>query len=122
MCRFWRKWSCQLVARSRLTSTSADHELATNATKYGALSNDTGTVRVAWVVAPFDGSGKLELTWTEQGGPSVSPPTRKGFGTRLIQRNLAHDLGGDATIDYRSTGVVSVIRSPIENPHQGNDQ
>jgi two-component sensor histidine kinase len=59
----------------------------------------------------------LELTWTEQGGPPVSPPTRKGFGTRLIQRNLAHDLGGDATIDYRPQGVVSVIRSPIQKSH-----
>jgi two-component sensor histidine kinase len=44
----------------------------------------------------------------------VSRPTRKGFGTRLIQRNLAHDLGGDASIDYRPQGVVAVIRSPIE--------
>jgi two-component sensor histidine kinase len=96
------------------------HELATNATKYGALSNDAGTVRVSWVVSPFDGAGELELTWTEEGGPAVSPPTRKGFGTRLIQRNLAHDLGGDATIDYRPEGVVSVIRSPIEKTHHGS--
>ena len=111
-----------LTPKQTLALSMALHELATNATKYGALSNEAGTVRVSWVVAPFDGTGQLELTWTEQGGPPVSPPTRKGFGTRLIQRNLAHDLGGDATIDFRPQGVVAVIHSPIEKPHQGNQQ
>ncbi len=111
-----------LTPKQALALSMTLHELATNATKYGALSNDAGTVRVSWVVATVDGSGELELTWTEQGGPPVSPPTRKGFGTRLIQRNLAHDLGGDATIDYRPQGVVSVIRSPIEKPPQGCHQ
>jgi PAS domain S-box-containing protein len=109
-----------LTPKQALALSMTLHELATNATKYGALSNDAGTVQVSWVVATLDGSGELELTWTEQGGPPVSPPTRKGFGTRLIQRNLAHDLGGDATIDYRPQGVVSVIRSPIEKPHQSS--
>jgi PAS domain S-box-containing protein len=109
-----------LTPKQALALSMTLHELATNATKYGALSNNAGTVQVSWVVATLDGSGELELTWTEQGGPPVSPPTRKGFGTRLIQRNLAHDLGGDATIDYRPQGVVSVIRSPIEKPHQSS--
>jgi PAS domain S-box-containing protein len=109
-----------LTPKQALALSMTLHELATNATKYGALSNDAGTVRVSWVVSPFDGAGELELTWTEEGGPAVSPPTRKGFGTRLIQRNLAHDLGGDATIDYRPEGVVSVIRSPIEKTHHGS--
>jgi two-component sensor histidine kinase len=107
-----------LTPKQALALSMTLHELATNATKYGALSNDAGTVRVSWTVAPFDGTGELELTWTEHGGPPVSPPTRKGFGTRLIQRNLAHDLGGDSKIDYRPQGVVSVIRSPIEKPQQ----
>ena len=111
-----------LTPKQALAISMALHELATNATKYGALSNDTGTVRVSWIVALFDNEGELELTWTEQDGPPVSPPTRSGFGTRLIQRNLAHDLGGGATIDYRPQGVVSVIRSPIEKPNQGTHQ
>jgi two-component sensor histidine kinase len=111
-----------LSPKQTLALSMALHELATNATKYGALSNDTGTVRVSWVVASLNGAGELELTWTEQDGPPVSRPTRNGFGTRLIQRNLAHDLGGGATIDYRPQGVVSVIRSPIEKPHQGTRQ
>jgi two-component sensor histidine kinase len=104
-----------LIPKKALAIAMTLHELATNATKYGALSNDAGAVRVSWVVAPFDGAGELELTWMEQGGPPVSLPTRKGFGTRLIQRNLAHDLGGGASVEYRPQGVVAVIRSPIEN-------
>jgi PAS domain S-box-containing protein len=104
-----------LTPKQALAISMALHELATNATKYGALSDDAGTIRVSWVVAPLDGTGELKLTWTEQGGPPVLPPTRKGFGTRLIQRNLAHDLGGVASIDYRAQGVVAVIRSSVEN-------
>jgi PAS domain S-box-containing protein len=111
-----------LTPKQALALSMTLHELATNATKYGALSNDAGTVQVSWVVALLDGTGELTLTWSEQGGPPVSPPTRKGFGTRLIQPNLAHDLGGGATIDYRPQGVVSVIRSPIEKHHQGSHQ
>jgi PAS domain S-box-containing protein len=111
-----------LTPKQALALSMALHELATNATKYGALSNDAGNVHLSWAVAPFDGSDELKVTWTEQGGPPVSQPTRKGFGTRLIQRNLAHDLGGDATIDYRPQGVVAVIRSPIEKPQQGTHQ
>jgi two-component sensor histidine kinase len=108
-----------LTPKQALALSMALHELATNAMKYGALSNEAGTVVVNWVVAPLDMLGELVLTWTERDGPPVSQPTRKGFGTRLIQRNLAHDLGGEATIEYRPNGVVSVIRSPIEPNGQG---
>lgn len=104
-----------LTPKQALAISMALHELATNAAKYGALSNDAGKVRIRWIIAQFNDSGAIELTWTEEGGPPVCEPTRKGFGTRLIQRNLAHDLGGEATIEYRPQGVVSVIRSPIEN-------
>ena len=102
-----------LTPKQALALSMALHELATNATKYGALSNDAGTVRIDWAI--FDGGSELELTWAEQDGPPVSRPTCSGFGSRLIQRNLAHDLGGGATIDYRPQGVVSVIRSPLGN-------
>jgi two-component sensor histidine kinase len=98
------------------------HELATNAAKYGALSNDVGRVRVDWAIRPLDGARELKLTWVEDGGPEVRQPARTGFGTRLIQRNLAHDLGGPATIDYRPQGVVSVIRTIIETNGQGISQ
>ena len=98
------------------------HELATNAAKYGALSDGAGTVTVNWVISPLDGKRELELTWVEDGGPVVQTPTRKGFGSRLIQRNLAHDLGGVATIEYRPQGVISVIRTTVETTVQGTLQ
>src|ERR1700710_1056114 len=106
-----------LTPKQALALSMMLHELATNATKYGAISDDFGTVHVGWLIVPVDGSRELELTWTEKGGPRVSQPTRKGSGTRLIQRNLAHDLGGEATIEYRPEGVISVMRTPIEKIH-----
>ncbi|MGR4866778.1 sensor histidine kinase [Caulobacter sp. LARHSG274] len=79
------------------------HELATNATKYGALSAAKGRVRLAWA---FDENARLvRMTWTESDGPSVRPPERQGFGTRLIDRSL-RDLQGAATLQYRPEGVV----------------
>jgi PAS domain S-box-containing protein len=111
-----------LTPKQALAISMALHELATNAAKYGALSNDAGTVRIRWALVQLNGPTKIELTWTEEGGPRVSRPTRKGFGTRLIERNLAHDLGGEATIEYRQQGVVSEIRFPIENNNQGKLQ
>ena len=65
------------------------HELATNAAKYGSLSNGAGRVNVTWTITPKNGSGDLHMTWTEAGGPPVSAPQRKGFGSRLIEHNLA---------------------------------
>ncbi len=60
------------------------------------------------------GLGELQLTWAEEGGPPVVRPKRRGFGSRLIERSLANDLGGDASIEYRPEGVVSIIKSPLE--------
>lgn len=81
------------------------HELATNALKYGALSNDAGRVELRWEPV---GEDRLRLSWRERGGPPVAPPGRKGFGSRLIERGLAHDLGGSVRIDYDPVGVVCV--------------
>jgi PAS domain S-box-containing protein len=81
----------RLPPRMALALAMALQELATNAVKYGALSNETGQVRIAW----RDGDDRLHLTWTEQGGPAVTPPSRRGFGTRLIERSLASDLDGE---------------------------
>jgi len=111
-----------LTPKQALALSMALHELATNAAKYGALSDGAGTVAVNWVISPLDGKRELELTWVEDGGPVVQTPTRKGFGSRLIQRNLAHDLGGVATIEYRPQGVISVIRTTVETTVQGTLQ
>jgi PAS domain S-box-containing protein len=90
------------------------HELATNAVKYGALSNDAGRVRVAWAVEIEAGRLRARLTWTESGGPPVVAPQRRGFGSRLIERSLAADLGGDARLAYRREGVVCTLTWAID--------
>jgi PAS domain S-box-containing protein len=87
----------------------AVHELATNAGKYGALSETAGRVEIRWRVE----DGRLRLVWREQGGPPVEPPARRGFGTRMIERGLAAELGGQVTIDFRREGVVCTIDAPL---------
>lgn len=82
------------------------HELATNASKYGALSVPDGCVRLDWKVVDGWRPHRLHLTWIEENGPAVVAPTRRGFGSRLIERVLATELGGTAEIDYRPGGVV----------------
>lgn len=100
----------RLTPTQALALSIALHELATNAAKYGALSGDVGMVDVVWST----GEGALRLSWTESGGPLVAAPTRVGFGSRLIQRNLAAELGGSAVIEYRPQGVFAEINAPIE--------
>jgi PAS domain S-box-containing protein len=104
----------RLSPKAALAISMGMHELATNAVKYGALSNGTGRIAVTWTV-DGPGPGTLNLRWTETDGPVVSAPARKGFGSRLIERTLAHDLDGEARIDYRPEGVVCTIISPLES-------
>ncbi|WP_312163507.1 PAS domain S-box protein [Phenylobacterium sp.] len=85
------------------------HELATNAVKYGALSVEGGRVDLTWTLDGAD----LALTWAEHGGPPVSPPTRKGFGTRLIERGLRGDLRGTARMSYEPGGLVCTMRARL---------
>ncbi len=93
------------------------HELATNAAKYGALSMPDGRVMVDWTVADQT-RPRLQLSWREIGGPAVAPPTRKGFGSRLIERNVHHDLAGEVKLDYASDGFVATFSIPL-NREQG---
>jgi two-component sensor histidine kinase len=90
------------------------HEMATNAAKYGALSNRTGTVRIDWQVAGAAGMQRLHLCWTESGGPRVTLPTRKGFGSRLVERGAHEQLDGSAAIDYRPEGVICNIECALD--------
>jgi PAS domain S-box-containing protein len=107
----------RLTPKQALAFSIALHELATNAAKYGALSKEGGVVRVSWEAQREQGGEEmLSLTWSETGGPAVTPPTRLGFGSRLIERNLANELGGEAQIAYRPEGVVAKISTPIERP------
>jgi two-component sensor histidine kinase len=89
------------------------HELLTNAVKYGALSMDAGRVAVTWSVNGISPGCRLLLRWEETDGPLVVEPTRTGFGTRLIQRSLARELGGEVEVRYAPTGVVCLIDVPL---------
>lgn len=89
------------------------HELATNAAKYGALSVPDGRVFVDWTLANQT-DRILSLVWTEVGGPTVEPPTRRGFGSRLIERNVRHDLAGDAKLSYASNGFTAELSVPMD--------
>ena len=93
------------------------HELATNAAKYGALSVPDGRVFVDWTVAN-QSSRILSVVWREVGGPAVSPPTRKGFGSRLIERNVRHDLAGEAKLSYASDGFIAELSVPLDRDYQ----
>ncbi|MCJ2005867.1 HWE histidine kinase domain-containing protein [Methylobacterium sp. J-092] len=86
------------------------HELATNAVKYGALSVPEGSVAINWIVEGEGPEGTFRFDWRERGGPLVIPPTRKGFGSRLIERGLS---GGDVALSYPTDGVTCTLTSPL---------
>jgi two-component sensor histidine kinase len=107
-----------LAPGGALTMALIFHELATNALKYGALSNASGKVVLAWT---YDAATRdLALTWTETGGPPVVAPTRRGFGSRLIERSLRGELKGAASMDYRPEGLVCTMRATLSDPVEGN--
>jgi two-component sensor histidine kinase len=97
-----------LTPRLAVVLSMIIHEIATNAAKYGALSNDTGTVAVDWET--LDGAKpRLRLSWSETGGPPVVAPVHRGFGSRLIERSARDQLGGEATVDFLPRGVVYTV-------------
>ena len=99
----------RLAPRAALALAMALHELGTNAAKYGALAAETGRVSIAWTV---DGE-RLHLEWRESGGPPVEPPTRRGFGSRLIERGLQADLGGAAALHFEPGGLRCEIHASL---------
>jgi two-component sensor histidine kinase len=94
----------RLEASRALSVSLVLHELATNAAKYGALSKPEGRVRVTWRL-DGDRDPRVRLAWEERDGPNVSPPEEIGFGTRLIERVFSYELGGDAKLEFRPTGL-----------------
>ncbi|WP_176472992.1 sensor histidine kinase [Sphingomonas lenta] len=104
----------RLNARAALAISMALHELATNAAKYGALSNEAGHIEISWRVDQSRTPAILEFVWQEAGGPPVSAPTRKGFGTRLIETSLTRDLGR-GRIEYLPAGVRWSVSANLAN-------
>ena len=100
----------RLNPQTALALAMALQELATNAVKYGALTHPAGTVEISWSTSS-QSPRRLQLRWAERGGPTVRPPERRGFGSRLIERSLAVDLGGDVRLSFNPDGVVCTVEA-----------
>jgi PAS domain S-box-containing protein len=90
------------------------HELATNASKYGALSGESGQVLFGWRPVEDDRGGRLAFEWREEGGPPVRAPEHKGFGMSLMERGIGVELGGDVNLEFRPQGVIWKAEIPLE--------
>jgi two-component sensor histidine kinase len=103
----------QLTQEAAVAFSLATHELATNAAKYGAFSNDGGSVRIGWDLVD-DGAGKptFQLTWQESGGPKVSKPVRHGFGQETVRRSLASAIDGKVELDFDPAGLQCRVVAP----------
>lgn len=104
--------SVQLTPAAAQAIGMALHELATNAAKYGALSTDGGAVALDWSISPKGDS--FTMRWAESGGPPVSAPARKGFGSRLISEMTQLSIGGKVKLDYAPQGVVWELSAPLD--------
>jgi len=102
-----------LQPKAAVSLSMALHELCTNAVKYGAFSTEAGSVSVSWKMIKNEGAPHIVLRWEESGGPPVSPPLRQGFGTRMIERALASELGGSAKLEFPTSGARCIITAPL---------
>ncbi|HEX8570984.1 MAG TPA: PAS domain-containing protein [Caulobacteraceae bacterium] len=105
----------RLTPKTAVSLAMALHELGANASKHGAWSGPEGRVRVGWTLAFVPDGRRIELRWEESGGPEVRPPSRRGFGSRLVGRGLAAELGGEVALDYAPAGVVCTISAVLRN-------
>lgn len=101
-----------LGAKAVSTLSLALHELGTNSTKYGALSSEGGSVTIEWSIEPGD-EPTLHFYWSEMDGPPVTPPSRRGFGSRVIEQMVSAELQGSATLDFRPDGVQYEIHARL---------
>jgi two-component sensor histidine kinase len=99
----------RLGARAAQTLSLALHELTTNAAKHGALSVPEGRVEIQSAI----NGQELRLTWTETGGPEVRLPSSQGFGSVIVERSIAHELGGDAELQFEPSGLRCEMRIPL---------
>jgi PAS domain S-box-containing protein len=105
----------QLSPRHALALGMTFHELATNAVKYGALSTDDGVVEVSWKVTRTGSDPHLLIIWSEHKGPPVEPPTRRGFGSRLVYRTIQTELQGQVVAQFEPGGLQVSIEVPLPN-------
>lgn len=103
-----------LPPKQALAIALALHELQTNALKYGALSVDGGTVSLLWKLA---NANRIEIVWQERGGPTVTPPSRRGFGTLMLEQGLVSELNGSAALDFQPDGLVCRIEASCEGTY-----
>jgi two-component sensor histidine kinase len=103
--------SVRLSPNAAVTLNMVFHELATNAVKYGALNSAFGRVEILW--AHDESNDRIDLDWRESGGPSVAHPEQRGFGSRLIEFSLAHEMEGDAELHFLPGGLWCHMRLPL---------
>lgn len=111
--------SLTLTPKASIAVAMVVHELATNAVKYGSLSGVEGNICVSWRVDPV--IGRLDIDWVERGGPPAAAPTRRGFGTRMIQGVVTGELGGAFSCDYGPEGYSCRMGLPGNAWQVGND-
>ena len=102
-----------------LALSIALNELATNAVKYGALSNDAGSVLLEWSLGPTSDGPELTVRWQERNGPPVRPPLHKGFGSQVIERGTPLELQAAVQLEYRPEGVVCTFHIPTQSAYHG---
>jgi PAS domain S-box-containing protein len=102
-----------LASNEAVTLSLVFHELAANAAKYGSFSGGDGTVSVEWTLDPEIGPTTVSILWREDGGPVVAPPSAWGFGSRLIQQAITHELAGEAELTFPPAGVECRLRLPL---------
>lgn len=110
----------QLPPRGALALGIALHELVLNAVAHGALSNDAGSIMVSWKIEPKPDGDRLILVWQEKGGPSVILNSEKGFGSRVIEDGLSHELQAKVHLEYPKEGVICTI--DMAAPGDGSDE
>ena len=109
-----------LSPKAVLAFSVALHELATNAVKYGALSNAAGRVTIRWRIDGPEADRRLSFAWVESDGPAIDAPQRRGFGTKLIERGLASELQGHVGIEFPRTGLICRIDAPLPTTLEGS--
>jgi two-component sensor histidine kinase len=108
----------RLQPKAGLALSMALHELATNAAKYGALSSGAGRVDINWRLDQNEPRG-FRLKWSESGGPPVIAPSKRGFGSRLIEQGLSQDLSGTVLLEFAPEGVICTIDAPFDQISRG---